>query len=48
MKSSIFTAINIVLNIISWDKHNKCIIFSNPLFVLTSMKNKKAGVPINS
>ena len=45
MESSIFTAevcaIDLALNIISRDKHNKFIIFSDSLFVLTSLENKK-------
>ena len=44
MKSSHFTAevcaIDLALNIISRDKHNKLIIFSDSLSVLTSPKNK--------
>ena len=44
MKSSIFTAevcaIDLALNIISRNKHNKFIIFSDSLSVLTSLKNK--------
>ena len=49
MKSSHFTAevcaIDLALNIISRDKHNKLIIFSDSLFVLTSPKNKKLENP---
>ena len=45
MKSTIFTAevcaIDLALNIISRDKHNKFIIFSDSLSVLTLLKNKK-------
>ena len=45
MKSSIFTAevcaIDLALNIISKNKHNKFIIFSDSLSVLTSLRNKK-------
>ena len=45
MKSSISTAeacvIDLALKIISWDKHNKFIIFSDSLSVLTSLGNKK-------
>ena len=45
MESSIFTAevcaIDLVLNIISRDKHNKFRIFSDSLSVLTSLENKK-------
>ena len=52
MKSSIFTAevcaIDLVLNIISRDKHNKFIIFCDSLSVLTSLREKKnAGESIN-
>ena len=51
MKSSIFTAelcvIDLALNIISRDKHNKFMKFSDSLSVLTSLKNKKTGEPIN-
>ena len=50
MKSSIFTAevfaIGLALNIISRDKHNKFIRFSNSLSVLTSVKNKKLENPL--
>ena len=50
MKSSIFTAevcaIDLALNIISKDKHNKFIIFSDSFFVLTSLKNKKLENPL--
>ena len=45
MESSIFTAeicaIDLALNIISRDKHNKFIIFSDLLSVLTLLENKK-------
>ena len=45
MKSSIFTAeicdIDLAFNIISRDKHNKFIVFSDSLSVLTSLRNKK-------
>ena len=50
MESSIFTAevcaIDLALNIISRDKHNKLIIFSDSLSVLTSLKNKKLENPL--
>ena len=50
MKSSIFTAevcaIDLALNIISRDKLNKFIIFSDSLSVLTSLKNKKLENPL--
>ena len=50
MESSIFTAevcaIDLVLNIISRDKHSKFIIFSDSLSVLTSLKNKKLQNPL--
>ena len=50
MKSSIFTAevcaIALALNIISRDKHNKFIIFSDWLSVLTLLKNKKLLNPL--
>ena len=50
MGNSIFTAevcaIDLALNIISNDKHNKFIIFSDSLFVLTSLKNKKLENPL--
>ena len=50
MKSSIFTAevcaIDLALNIISRDKNNKFIIFSDSLSVLTSLKNKKLENPL--
>ena len=50
MKSSIFTAdvctIDLTLNIISRNKHNKFIIFSDSLSVLTSLKNKKLENPL--
>ena len=42
MESSIFIA----LIIISRDKHNKFIIFSDSLSVLTSMENKKLENPL--
>ena len=45
MESSIFTAevcaIDLGLNILSRDKHNKFIIFYDSLSVLTSLENKK-------
>ena len=44
IKSSIFAAevrtIDLGLNLISWDKHNKFIKFSDSLSVLTSLRNK--------
>ena len=47
MESSIFTAevcaIDLALNIISENKHNKFIIFFESLSVLTSLENKKQG-----
>ena len=50
MKSSIFTTevcvIDLALNIISRDKHNKLIIFSDSLSVLTSLNNKKLENPL--
>ena len=50
MKSSIFTAkvcaIDLALNIISGNKHNKFIIFSDSLSVLTSLRNKKLENPL--
>ena len=50
MKSSIFTAevcaIDLALNIISRDNHNKFIIFSDSLSVLTSLKNIKLENPL--
>ena len=50
MKSSIFTAevcaIDLALNIISRDKHNKFIIFSDLLSLLTSLRNKKLKNPL--
>ena len=50
MESSIFTAevyaIDLALNIISRDKHNKFIIFSDSLSVLTSLENKKLENPL--
>ena len=50
MKSSTFTAevcaINLALNIISKNKHNKNIIFSDQLSVLTSLRNKKQENPL--
>ena len=50
MKSSIFTGevcvIDLVLNIISRDKLNKLIIFSDSLSVLTSLRNKKLENPL--
>ena len=50
MESSIFTAevctIDLDPNIISWDKHNKFIIFSDSLSVLTSLGNKKLENPL--
>ena len=50
MKNSIFTAeicaINLALNIISKNKHNKFIIFSDLLSVLTSLRNKKLENPL--
>ena len=50
MESSIFTAevcaIDLTLNIISRDKHNKFIIFSDSLSVLTSLENKKLENPL--
>ena len=49
-KSSIFTAevctIDLALNIISENKHNKFIIFSGLLSVLTSLRNKKQENPL--
>ena len=51
MESSIFIAevcaIDLALNIISRDKHNKFIIFSDSLSVLTSLENKKLENPLN-
>ena len=50
MKSSIFPAevcaIDLALNIFSWDKQNKLIIFSDSLSVLRSLKNKKLENPL--
>ena len=50
MENSIFTAevgaIDLAVNIISRDKHNKFIIFSDSLYVLTSLKNKKLENPL--
>ena len=50
MESSIFTAevcaIDLVLNIIYRDKHNKFIVFSDSLSVLTSLKDKKLENPL--
>ena len=50
MERSIFTvevcAIDLALNIISRDKHNKFIIFSDSLSVLTSLENKKLENPL--
>ena len=56
MKSSIFTAevrdIDLALNIISKDKHKKtlsykkCIVLSNSVSVLTSLRNKKLENPL--
>ena len=50
MKSSIFIAevcaIDLALNIISENKHNKFIIFSDLLSVLTSRRNKKLENPL--
>ena len=50
MESSIFPAevcaIDLALNIISRDKHNKFIIFSDSLSVLTSLENKKLENPL--
>ena len=50
MKSSMFTAevcaIDRALNIISSDKHNKFIIFSESLSVLTSLRNKNLENPL--
>ena len=50
MESSFFTAevsaIDLALNIISRDKHNKFIIFSDSLSVLTSPENKKLENPL--
>ena len=50
MKSSIFTAevcvIDLARNIISWDKHNKFIIFFDLFSVLTSLRNKKLENPL--
>ena len=50
MKSSIFTAevcaIDLALNIMSKNKHNKFIIFSDSLSVLTSLRNKKLENPL--
>ena len=50
MKSFIFTvevcAIDLALNIISRDKHNKFIIFSDSLSVLISLRNKKLENPL--
>ena len=50
VESSIFTAdicaIYLTLNIISMDKHNKFIIFSDSLSVLTSLENKKLENPL--
>ena len=50
MESSIFNAevcaIHLALNIISRDKHNTFIIFSDSLSVLTSLKNKKLENPL--
>ena len=39
-------AIDLALNIISWDKHYKFIIFSDSLSVLTSLENKKLENPL--
>ena len=51
MESSIFTAevcaIDLARNIISRDKHNKFIIFSESLSVLTSLENKKLENPLS-
>ena len=50
MESSVFTteacAIDLALNIISRDKYNKFIIFSDSLSVLTSRENKKLENPL--
>ena len=50
MKISIFTAevraIDLALNIISRDKHNTFIMFSDSLSLLTSQKNKKLEKPL--
>ena len=50
MKSSIFTAevwaIDLALNMISKNKHNKIIIFSDSFSVLTSVRNKKLENPL--
>ena len=50
MESYIFTAeicaIDVALNIISRVKHNKFIIFSDLLSVLTSQENKKLENPL--
>ena len=50
MKSSIFSAevcaIDLALNIICKNKHNKFIIFSDLLSVLTSLRNKKLENPL--
>ena len=50
MKSFIFTAevwaIDLAFNIISINKHNKFIIFSDLLSVLTSLRNKKLENPL--
>ena len=50
MKTSIFNAevctIDFALNIISGNKHNKFIIFSDSLSVLTSLRNKKLENPL--
>ena len=50
MESSIFTAevcaIDLVLNIIFWDEHNKFIIFSDSLSVLKSLEKKKLENPL--
>ena len=50
MKSSIIIAevcaIDLALNIISKNKHNKFIIFSDSLSVLTSLRNKKLENPL--
>ena len=39
-------AIDLALNILSRNKHNKFIIFSDSLSVLTSQKNKKLVNPL--
>ena len=50
MKSSIFTAevcaVKLALNVISVNKHNKFIIFSDSISVLTSLRNKKLEYPL--